>query len=751
MTDSTPHKSVFLAGSWILLLLLACACGGGGGSVSNEGIQMVEIQGQISESALLSKPRQASTTPSPIYTATAINLNNPAETWPVTVYDDLTFQVTVVRLSDLKIEFSRSSLVVFSRILTRDETDAGRFSTRANSVTHLLTKLTENSPSNGRTWSSRLQSQQLDLLGVSSPSESQLALSQIKSSLPNVKVMLSTYAQIFTSSQDLSFIPLVTDFNSAMNASASSLAAQAYLQTLNNLDGQKAQLLASAHEGAKNINPSLALAFTEVANSITSSTTSAAITAALKAPFFETSLDVVRTAAPGLLFSYTFPLADTEDVLGLEGYHAIWHTSEPTGIIRNDINSGRTLQFIPSQDDLGKTFIYDLEAKGVNGKSVFAGNISINVGSPKITAMDRKVLEHTALLGPIVDGENVYYLTQHKTNSQKFLEKVAQSALLNTGVDGAITSNTWRLPADVTQVYDFLIHKNIAYVASGNQGILGFDTTLLIGSLVTSPKYSSNLIMPHEIEVVSDRIIAREASGNVQSTSLFLTGNTMLPGPSEVFLTTNEPSMFNLDREFLIISGNSLNHAYRYDVSGNLSLYGTYRPDSRTPAKSSEVFTWNPVSYISSGNAQQVDFRGGNLSLGTVKFSANIISSTNILNVPLLVNGSHSFAMVSSNIVTSDNTSGNVLVTVTPTTRLNINALSGNVIQPFIESEPTLSDKSLFFENVPFGQGIDIYNPEKGVSSTQSGAWIYTIGQSTTVTSSDNWFIRPHLIEAIYP
>jgi hypothetical protein len=189
--------------------------------------------------------------------------------------------------------------------------------------------------------------------------------------------------------------------------------------------------------------------------------------------------------------------------------------------------------------------------------------------------------------------------------------------------------------------------------------------------------------------------------------------------------------------------------------SGNL-IQASFSPDSEYPSQNSEILEPNLLLYAGGGNVQLNQLSNTEVSLGDVVSTTNLTVSTPDIYVPLMSQGRHAFAFVAGNVSSSSNVSGNIVITVTDRVALEMKALSGNVevkVEEQFSAAVASGNYSLYFDALKRGQGMDIYNPEKGLwdSSTQSGAYIFSIGQSTTTSPTDNWFIRHHRVEALAP
>jgi hypothetical protein len=746
----------------LCLFVFALACGGGG-TVTNNGVQTVVLRGQLVESPAnpLAKYNNG-TNVSTVYTALAYNLNNVNETWDVTVLNDLTFQVEITRKVDVKIDFKRidSGVVAFSRILFADETIGGRSNTRVNVVTHFLAALAEKNQASYGSWEQNMLSHRLELLGTSNVTETGYTIGNVLSNYNRVRAYMATYQQLFGLSTDASFSSLMNKLSEGMKVPLISLAGTSYINVINTLGVQEATLMASAHEGAKNSSGLAPQAFLDVASSVSSTIVSAAFFEALKAPVFGGNVDSVRTAAPGVLFSYQFPEAKTEDVLGLKDYVGAWSGETPKGLLRTDANQGRSIYFVPDQEDLGQTYVYELEARGLNGKNAKSGNIEIKVGNVQIQAKDRKALQHVPLFGPVVSGNSVFWLSQNKLNSQKYLERAGIDVILNSGDGTLVNSSVLALPSKLTDVWDMAIYSDNVYVAGNAEGIVVFNAnfTDFVGR---NSVYSNNLMNVFDLEIVGESVFAWGGGGNIQRLNLTLGSNVYEPNLVRTLGTTVEPQISSLENKYLVVSGNQvngrhLNHVFTVDAfSGNL-IQSSFSPDSEYPSQNSEVLEPNLLLYAGGGNVQLNQLSNTEVSLGDVVSTTNLTVSTPDIYVPLMSQGRHAFAFVAGNVSSSSNVSGNIVITVTDRVALEMKALSGNVevkVEEQFSAAVASGNYSLYFDALKRGQGIDIYNPEKGLldSSTQSGAYIFSIGQSTTTAPTDNWFIRHHRVEALAP
>ena len=719
-----------------LILLLACAWACGGGAVTNDGVRMVTVEGSINDVTYPSKGLQAASGTSALYTARAVNLDKPSEVWPVQVYSDETYSVNIIRLTNLKIEVFRSQNLVFSRLLSRSDTQSSLQSTKINSVTHIQAQMIEAAHFPGADWSETATKVNTQVFGIAQLQETQFVMPTFVNK--PLAGLVAIYGQLFRSSGDVSFGSLVTKFNGAFAKSSAAEVLSSYKQAMSQLSNLEAQALASAHEGAKNnfsVNTAVpASHFDELKRGITGEVV-LAFQNSLQAPYFTTAQVPARQAAPGMLFAHLFPTASSNDILGISRYEGRFSNNvNPIGPFRNDLEEGKKLLYLPSVHDQGKTFRYEFSVFGVNGKVLLADNIQIKVMASAISALDRKMLTSIPLVGPRVFGSDLFLVSISNSGLEKYIEKFDTSYIINGGADLVAPSFRWTLPTAMGNVYDMFIRDKIVYLAAGDKGIVGYDTNFLENVSNTFPaKYSNTNIKAVQMVVVNDRIYALEANGNVQRTSLLLSGNVQVAELNENLKNTPFPALSSLDEKVLIASSNTFNYPYILNASGNLIAMVPYTTAAQTPLREARALEWNPITYVGSANFSQVSFLAYQVGVGD-----NVRHAFN-LNAPLLTNGTYLYSVASDNItVRADALSSNVH---------SGNTLSSNAMF-FIESTPRLP---LYFNSLPPRVGFELSQPSTGLNSQQSGAYLFTIGKTTDVTLSGNWGIRAHKIESVSP
>ena len=716
----------------VFLLGLGWACGGG--SVSNDGVRMVTVGGSINDVTYPNKGLLAASGNSAIYTARAVNLDKPSEIWPVQVYSDETYSVNIIRLTNLKIEVFRSGNLVFSRHLSRSDTQSSLQSTKINSVTHLQAQMIEAAHIPGEDWSETSTKVNTQVFAFSQLQENQFALTTFVNK--PLAALVAIYGQLFRNTGDVSFGSLTTKFNAAFAKGSASEILSNYTLAMSQLTSLEAQALASAHEGAKNnvtVHAAVPVVhFEELKRGITGEVVQA-FQNSLQTPFFTSAQVSARLAAPGMLFGHLFPTASSNDILGIARYEGRFAGNvNPIGPFRNDLEEGKKLLYLPSVHDQGKTFTYEFSVVGANGKVLTADNIQINVVSSAITALDRKMLNTVPLVGPRVYGSDLFLVSISKSGLEKYLEKFDTSYIINLGEDLVAPSFRWTLPTAMGNVYDMLIRDKIVYLAAGDKGIVGYDANFLENVSNSFPaKYSNPNIKAVQLAVVNDRIYALEATGNVQRTSLLLSGNVQVAELNEDLKKTPVPTIASLDEKVLIASSNTFNYPYILNSSGNLLAMPPYKAATQTPTREARALEWNPITYVGLANLSQVSFLGYEVVVG-----ANIGHALN-LNAPLLTNGTYVYSAASDNIsVRAEALSSNVY---------SGNVLSSNAMS-FVESSPS---SPLYFNDLPTRVGFELYQPFTGLNNQQSGAYLFTVGKTTDVTLSGNWGIRAHKIEAV--
>ena len=727
------------------VILLSFACGGGSSTYEEadnrtaDGVRTIDIEGSVDNATSPTKPRWASGN-SLIHTGAIFDLNN-SQQWTMVIDDSENYSSTIVRRSDIALEVYRDNALVLSRVMSEDETLINT-QAKVNTITHLHASMARRLKADqGGELSFHLETINQALFGKTSINESEFTLDNLSEDLTNVKAIVATYGELFRAPTAAGFSSLLAKLNGTLNNSSTSVIVAEWLNTINSITSQdEANAYASAHEGAKNSGISGAnLLFNGLSNSFNSGLLLNAIDEAKASPVFGSNVDSARTATPGALLTYTFPSATTQDILGISSYSGQWLGDAPTGTWRNTANEGRTLQFLPNAADVGKSFSFLLTAKGGNGKSTSASNLTFTVKTPTLTPMPRKALSYRPLIGPVVDNTYLYLVSSSDSGHQLYMEKILLDAIqTSSGEDSILGSQTWVLPSSISEVTDLHLHLNTLYISS-DEGAYGFDASFL-GQLPNSiaPSHSNSELNSMFQAVIGNEIIHYYPSGNVQKTNLSLSDNSILTLPTaflsamgNTFVLSGNSSIYEYDQNLLIASFQTEHRAYFFNTSGELEYLNSFSPGTLRPTPDSVPTIALPRAYVQSSDNMLARFLPGTESVDELP-----------LNRPELIESLNPHG-VSGNFLFDFKTDATTGTNQVPTYTLHGNSLSGNSLSIIEISDLTLND--LHFGNNPEDLSMKIQSTETGVQTGKSGTWIYSIGNDGI--GSDNWFIQAHLLE----
>lgn len=701
------YKPVLLC---ITAMVFAFACGG---KSTNNGILEVNIRGKVDFSANPSKPLNKADN----YTAIAYNINNPSQTWNVTIVGD-SYSTTVVRKTDVKIDFKSGNQVAISRILTAEDT-LTNLNSKVNSVTHAQANMTLHTlkQSNGDTLKNSLEKVNNILFGKASISESEYVLSAISSEHQTLKATLATYGQFLKSTNAHSFTNIMQLFNQALQNLTPAIVVEHYVNFVNLLDASSAAVIASAHEGAKNIGHVTVPAFDSIVNGFTSEIILAAIDAAKEIPVFGADADTLRTASPGVLFKYSFPLATTKDILGIESYIGSWKTT-PAGAFRTDIDAGRTIHWIPSEKDIGTDFEFNLRVKGINGKfALSTKTITISTKSLEIKGLQRKQLPNQPIAGPIINNQYFYLVSKVSSTSQYQLEKYLLSDIDANGADTLLGRHNWVLPTGFSNILDIYAYKNIIYLSAGSQGIRAFDANWL-GELTSDPTYSATSISSTKISAFGEQLYSFSTVNTpiIQRGSLSLNNFVDLTEQSQFIQTSSDPAFAVIDQSYLYLSQQNTARIYTLSTTGALGLSNGFTPVG-TNLKGSEAILGTPLYQADSNRVQEVKLQP---SLTTSSFTPAITNLNS--KSELITNGTYAYLSYSN--------SSSVAATSMTHSQTTVTATAESVDYPLYTNNKA-ERITMMIRNIP-----------EGIDSGKSGAYLYTIGQALSNQISATWFIK---------
>lgn len=559
-----------------LILALTLACGGGGNGSSTT------VSGTIDDSSLDSSSK-ALLAASDALTATATNVDDTTQTFTITV-DGRKYSGSITPGINVNIEIKNGDTVILSRVLDKDQTTSN-VTAEINVVTHVQAKLAVENVKTGKTLAEALKSANQELFGSETVNESGLkvstALKVIEGRNASFAAQIATMGQLVAS-----FNPNSTDIKSTFSSLNGSFehptvagVATAFTQRVNNFSSSTAAVFASAFEGAKNANILVAptASFTAFQSTLTASIVTSAISSALRPPIFGTA-GTPKTAAPGIVFSFTIPPATTEDVLGISRYSGSF-TTAPDG---NWNLVGRTLNFVPSQSDINKTFTYTFVAHNANGKTVSKA-ISIPVKGMKITKNTRMKLlgsvntansgTYYPILGPVLAGDYFYLVARFSASGHR-LEKYATSGINRPSTSDLSLASSWVLPTGNTPK-DLAVGNNVAFLAYSNTsvGLIGYKTN----ATSSTPDYQSKTMSGTELALHGSRIY-NMTSQIVMSNDLLLSSTPK----TESTLTDKVKSISANDigsfSDYLYVASNSTATFYNMSSGSPVALATDFTP-----------------------------------------------------------------------------------------------------------------------------------------------------------------------------
>jgi len=708
-----------------LTIALALACGG---QSSNNGVLMLELEGTIDESTFPtgnSKPKRAPGT----YTGRIINLDDPSEIWPLTFTSSHQFEVTLIRKTNLKLEIYLNSHFVFSRILNSNQTNVSSLSPTVNSITHLQTQWIEayQLAHDNTSLEQAQRMANLDLFAQDELQEQEYNLTELYLQHPDLAVIISTYGQLF---QFLSLDDISTALaliNQSLKQSSAAAISSSYLTALNALtQSEVATTLLEAHEAAKNLsdNPIAVSHYSSLVNLFTNALLINTLNTIKIAPTFP-ALDSARLAGAGVLFNYDFPQATTTDRQGLsnDGYQGIWITSSPTGLIDASGNGGLNLKVIPSIDDIGKDFEYQVSINGANGTGPVAVSVQFSVVNSEIISKDRKRIQDTPILGPVLDDTHFYLISRGASGN--FLDKYSQSDLLIDGSGTFLSASRWLLPAAFSNLQDLVYHNQLLYVAGGAQGTIAFDHSF--NQLNTSaPTYSNTALAATKIAFLNEHLYALDATFTpvLTKSDLDLQNPQIQTELNSLFTGAVNIQIANFYDDYLYLGANLQAHAYK-EIQSSLILA------DELPSLYAKYTILEDSNAITAPLALYKDKKIDRYSIVANEFSALTLTSTLVtLQKPIIGNGTYLF--------TPNSNSAGTIAGYSITT---------HDLTPIL-SQPT--NNPIYFEAVSNKLLFTIQNIPEGIDFGKSGALLYTIGAGNK-TQFDEGFIRVHKVQPIDP
>ncbi len=711
------NKSSFILCLAILLLAMTC-----GGQSTNNGVLMNKVTGNFDIEVNKQKTFWASKNIS----AMAYDLDNPSTTWPCTI-NGSQFSLEMVRRSNVVIKISLDRQVVLSKVLAREDTDSSNLAgLKINTVTHVHALMSQKHFDSAFTkeWSYQKSIRNINmvLLGITIPSQNQINLEQVNNTNPLIAAIISTFSHLLTVENITSHTDTLTLFANSFSQKNLFGFENKYLQLVNSADVKVAESIASLHEAAKNSKVIKNTFFSSISERMISETIKTAIEKFKEEPVFNNDIDNIRIAAPGTLFQYNFPSATTKDVLGVFEYTGNWiNTSPPNTPYDDNTNKNKTLKWIPSQADVGKSYFYQLNAIGANGKiSTKPKVIEIVVKDLEIVSDERKMIPNKPIYGPLIYGDYAYLVSSLSDNSNLNLEKYLLSDLATTAPDTMLDPISWTIPYS-SEVHDMKIYNNIVYLATQSNTVLAYDA-LWKEDNQNPPTLTGSMSATH-LEIVSNKLYSISNS----FTSLTIQSSLNLTGSSNISSFDNfgidaSVQMGQLNSNYLYLTKNNSGAIYSQNDSGQLSGLVNFSPLAINHLPKSEISTIQNEFLYSKNTVQSIDISSNNLDIKT--YSPVYIQSYD----GITSNGSYIFSVSPSN-----------------------NILFGYSILGDVKFANDSNNTALAvnYQNLSKDIRFMIHNLPEGLGSTQSGAYLYSFGQGTNNQFTATWFIKRHKLKPI--
>lgn len=728
----------------IPLLLFSLFCSGG--STSNNGVIQVTIRGEVSDATSPSKPRRMAATTSS--SGNAIDLEQEDRVWPITMLSDGSYEVTVERATPLLLEFYGNGDTLLHRILSSSDTE-GEGLASALSVSANVNTLTTLQA--GMLLRKINASTDLDELFVevneelfANPSNPTYTIDGMRDDLTNLSAMVATYGQLFRSAEVTSFSNLVQGLQGAFRGNNPNQILNQYELLLEGLERDDADALASAHEGAKNLNanPDITAGFAAIALRIDNTQVQNAFFQALEPPVFSSTLADPCSVTPGSVFQFTFPSATTEDILGISGFETVWVTGEPIGPYLKS-SDDRTITWSPDILDLGREHVLEMSAIGSNGRITTTDNISIPMDVGVIDTYPRKVLPRIPHLGPVSSGDNQLILvTSSNSGHIYYLEKIPEELLHTLTLDEEVSGSRWTLPLTTSGVFDMEIHSGNVYIAAGSAGLHAFDLSFsgVLPSAIP-PTASTSDVFAFQLVSAANSLYVMETNGLVSTVADNLL-DTEISLPISSAITAGINIHFSeREMEAIVFADNGLYNIYDFDAGGNAVLAGNAQPSSNVSLlPNTEVWPDGNYHFLSDNTVLTVAYDDGDevffveeetTSLG------NLISDT-----PLIINEPFIFHWSGNIVANRDNTTylSNLILTM--------RNISGNTVM--IESSIQETSLSLYPTGLPDGLSMEVVHA-RDRSEENCSTFIYSIARDNPVSGSGNWFIQAHELKPFAP
>lgn len=722
-----PVKTSAAALFAALLLLLALACGGSSNEVAAGGISgtggIAKVTGSIVDSSMRSKSEDA-------LTGSAVDLDT-QESYTVSIVGR-TYSVSVKAAGNILIEIRNGSTVILSRLLPSTVTNNFGVKADINAVSHAHAKMATHLFAQGKSPNLRaaVLTANLEFFGAAAPTEAMFTLPGLSAAgNGDLAAGISVVQQMVSrpiGEGEARLIPALSDCFGAENKA---LAISAFSSRVNGLSAYAdAVAFALSLEEAENSRIVAFNHYQELRNRITRQYVLQVLAAAETAPAFGVLSDVVRTAAPGLLFQYSFPEASTLDLLGLAGYKGSFEGTR-SGSSYLGLDKGRTVRFIPAPGEMNTNFNYTLDAVGANNRDsslsirIYVSGLDV-IGKTRLKIGSSSDGVYRPLLGPVASGNSIYLVSMCSGPAYRLerydLAEIAEKAYQSSGT---LSMSTWYVSSSAGEVRDFLVHGDNAYLATANSGVQNFDLSSAPGS------------------------------GPAKSEPLMNADRLALAGTSLYGLRSSDRLVMRCG----------------LDLGSPLSLIGEGSLSEKAAAiQATEIGAWGSNLLIAGGNTAafynpaKASFIGdlfsatGNISLAAdpMDISGGPLTLTGGGNVYSLKAAGSSWSLASTAAITATGelraAAANATCAITiADSGLNVLALYGSSDFVYVSSP---SGSTLEFANTGRLRPL-VINLPGGIPYKKCGAWLLVPGQysASGAAAADlvgSWHLTPYLMEA---
>ena len=425
-----------------ILAILSISCGGSspvasggisgtGGVVASGGISgtggLSKVSGII-EDINIGATQKAKQKPSN-FSVKAFNIDDATIEYSVALSGS-NYSVDVPQGVNFKINVLSNDNLLLQKSFLSAQTGSETLSSNINTVSHLMSSMLLVTQGGGNILQTSFEAIETELFGKSNVSENEINLSNLSQNSAATAFLPAIHKNLLILESDSSFSLAHLFSNSYSSA---------------NIDGVKSQWKSTASKISSSTDASTYIsAFVAAQNDSLFQSYSANLT--VNSLFDQVQNDDAKPVltvfsetvelVPGNLFDYTIAKATIADSRGILSYKGSF-VSTPSGSYVSDGSLGRRLQFYPASTDVGKSFVYKIVVKAVNGNFSEA-TINFNISALKMTAVGSHLFSHwkmgaTPLLRPIKHGSSVIVVSKQNDNFE--LESYALSSLVGANQD----------------------------------------------------------------------------------------------------------------------------------------------------------------------------------------------------------------------------------------------------------------------------------------------------------------------------